>query len=185
MWVLLLAQQWEHHDGSIFPQFILTPDNKFQTSGTFGFCHGDLGLAAALASAAECTGESSWKAKAIDAAHASIKYLKHSYGIAPFTNPHLCHGTAGHGHLFNRLYQATGVELFKEEARKWFRHTLDIRKPGTGIAGYSKYGLNEDGERSELYDPGFIQGAAGIGLALLSAITDMEPGWDRLMLVSS
>ncbi len=181
----LLAQQREHHDGSIFPQFILTPDNKPQTSGTFGFCHGDLGLAAALASAAECTGESSWKAKAIEAAHASIKYLKNSSFTAPFTNPHLCHGTAGHGHLFNRLYQTTGVEIFKEEARKWFRHTLDIRKPGIGIAGYSKYGLNEDGERSELYDPGFIQGAAGIGLALLSAITDMEPGWDRLMLVSS
>lgn len=181
----LLAQQWEHHDGSIFPQFIQTPENKTRTSGTFGFCHGDLGLAAALASAAQCTGESSWKAKAIEAAHASIKYLKHSSLTAPFTNPHLCHGTAGHGHLFNRLYQTTGVELFKEEARKWFRHTLDIRKPGTGIAGYSKYGLNEDGERSELYDPGLIQGAAGIGLALLSAITDIEPGWDRLMLVSS
>ena len=181
----LLAQQWKNHDGSIFPQFILFPDNKPLTSGTFGFCHGDLGLAAALASAANCSGESSWNAKAIEATHASIKYLKHFSTTAPFTNPHLCHGTAGLGHLFNRLYQTTGVEPFKEEARKWFRHTLDIRKPGTGIAGYSKYGLNEDGERSELYDPGFIQGAAGIGLALLGAITGMEPGWDRLMLISN
>jgi lantibiotic biosynthesis protein len=181
----LLAQQWESHDGSLFPQFIQFPEKKSRTSGTFGFCHGDLGLAAALAAAADCTGEASWKAKAIETAHASINYLKHFFPKAPFTNPHLCHGTAGLGHLFNRLYQTTGVERFKEEARKWFRYTLDMRKPGTGIAGFSKYGINEDGERSELYDPGFIQGAAGIGLAFLGAMTEMEPGWDRLMLISN
>jgi hypothetical protein len=36
---------------------------------------------------------------------------------------------------------------------------------------------------SALYDPGFIQGAAGIGLALLSAVTDIEPQWDKFLLI--
>ena len=71
----LLAQQWENDTPLLFPQFIMPPDNKPLITGTFGWCHGDLGLAAALISAACCTGESSWKAKAIEAAHASIEYL--------------------------------------------------------------------------------------------------------------
>jgi lantibiotic modifying enzyme len=181
----LLAQQWESDDGSLFPQFLLPPDHTPLGSGTFGFCHGDLGLAAALLSAAECTGESSWKDKAIEASHASSKYLDYYSKIVNFTNPHLCHGIAGFGHLFNRMYQATGIESFKQEACKWFLHTLDLREPGTGIAGFYKHGRNEDGEMSELYDPGFMQGAAGIGLALLAAVTDIEPEWDRVMLISA
>jgi lantibiotic modifying enzyme len=181
----LLAQQRENNAPLIFPQFLLPPENKPLTTDTFGWCHGDLGLAAALISASGCTGESSWKAKAIEAAHASIDYLNEISKTASFSDPCLCHGTAGLGHLFNRIYQASGVEAFKEEARKWFRHTIKIRKPGTGIAGFSKYGLNEDGEMAELYDPGFIQGAAGIALALLAAVTDLEPKWDRIMLISA
>ena len=45
-------------------------------------------------------------------------------------------------------------------------------------------GLNEDGEMADQYDPGFIQGAAGIGLALLASVTPLEPGWDRVMMIS-
>ena len=181
----LLAQQQENDSPLIFPQFIMPPDNKPLITGTFGWCHGDLGLAAALISAAGCTGESSWKAKAIEAAHASIDYLSELSETTNFPHPCLCHGTAGLGHLFNRIYQASGVEAFKKEAVKWYRHTIKMQKPGTGIAGFSHYGRNEDGEMSELYDPAFIQGASGIGLALLAAVTDLEPKWDRVMLISA
>jgi len=181
----LLTQQWENDSGLLFPQFLLPPGNKPLITGTFGWCHGDLGLAAALASAAGCASESSWKIKAIEVAHASIDYLDGLLRTTTFPDTTLCHGTAGLGHLFNRLYQATGVDRFKEEACKWFRRTLDIRKPGSGIAGFSKYSMNEDGEPAEQYDPGFIQGAAGIGLAFLGAATDIEPTWDRAMLISA
>jgi lantibiotic modifying enzyme len=181
----LLARQQESDAGLIFPQFLLPPDNKGISTGTFGWCHGDLGLAAALLSAARCTGESSWKAKAVEAAHGSIHYLNQRQRTADFPDPTLCHGTAGLAHLFNRIYQATGIEVFKEQACQWFRHTMKTRKPGTGVAGFRKYGLNEDGEMDELYDPGFIQGAAGIGLALLAAVTGLEPTWDRVMLISA
>lgn len=181
----LLARQQEKDSPLIFPQFIIPPDNIPLTTGTFGWCHGDVGLAAALVTAAGCTGESSWKAKAIEAAHASIDYLNELSKTTHLRHPCLCHGTAGLGHLFNRIYQATGVEAFKKEAGKWFRHTVKLRTPGTGIAGFTHYGRNEDGEMAEIYDPAFIQGAAGIGLALLAAVTDLEPGWDRVMAISA
>jgi len=181
----LLAQQRENDTPLLFPQFIMPPDNKPITTGRFGWCHGELGLAAALISAGGCAGESSWKAKAVEAAHTSINYLDELSKTTGIPHPCLCHGSAGLGHMFNRIYRATGIDVFKEEAVKWFRHTLKLRQPGTGIAGFTHYGRNEDGEMAELYDPAFIQGAAGIGLALLAAVTDLEPRWDRVMLLSS
>jgi hypothetical protein len=33
-------------------------------------------------------------------------------------------------------------------------------------------------------DPGFLTGAAGVGLALLAATTPVEPAWDRLLLTA-
>ena len=181
----LLAQRKKNKSPLIFPQFLLPPDNKPLITNTFGWCHGDLGLAAALVSAAGCTGEASWKTTAIEAAYTSIEYLNDLSRTNPLSDSSLCHGTTGLGHLFNRLYQATGVEPFKEEARKWFRQTIKLRNPGSGIAGFSKFGLTEDGEMAELYDPGFIQGTAGIGLSLMAAVTNLEPQWDQVMLISA
>ncbi len=181
----LLAQQWKSDLGLLFPSFLVPPDNKPRSSGTFGWCHGDLGLAAALLSAARCTGRSSWADKAVETAHASCDYLNRLLQKKTYADAVLCHGTAGLVHLFNRIYQTTRVQRFKDEACKWVRQTLNMRKPGTGIAGFSKYSMNEDGELAEQYDPGFIQGAAGIGLALLATVTAMEPEWDRVMLISA
>ena len=33
-------------------------------------------------------------------------------------------------------------------------------------------------------DPGFLEGVAGVGLALLGAVSDVEPAWDRVLLTS-
>lgn len=180
----LLAQQWEHQDGSIFPQFLLPTDNEAVTTSTYGFCHGDLGIAAALAAAAHYSGEDAWKSKATETGKAAIRYLEEAAGKIDLSEPTLCHGSAGFAHMFNRLYQSTGENAFKKAALKWFRHTLDQQQPGTGVAGFSKFGKNDDGEYSRLYDPGFVQGTAGIGLALLAAVTPVEPAWDRTLLLS-
>ena len=180
----LLSQKREGDSTLMFPDFLLPPDNIPVSSGTFGWCHGELGVAAALLSAADNAAEPLWKAKAIEAAHASVNHLNEARNTKKFSDATLCHGTAGLGHMFNRIYQSTGIEVFKEEACKWFRETIKMRKPG-GIAGFSKYGRSEDGDMDELYDPGFIQGAAGIGLALLAAVTSLEPKWDRVMLISA
>lgn len=83
------------------------------------------------------------------------------------------------GHIFNRLFQATGDEAFKKAAQFWFERALEMRHPGEGVAGF-RYAL-EDGW---LDAPGMVEGAAGIALALLAAVTPFEPEWDRMLLVS-
>jgi lantibiotic modifying enzyme len=177
-WMFSQQLKKESKPGPLFPEYVLPSDVIRSLTG--GWCHGDIGMAAALLSAARSTGETSWETKALETAHASID------GFNPNWRPGttLCHGTAGMGHLFNRLYQATGETRFKQEARKWFERTIEQREPGKGIAGFYRHSPNEEGEISEQYDPGFIQGAAGIGLALLASAVDLEPQWDRVLLLT-
>jgi hypothetical protein len=97
----------------------------------------------------------------------------------------LCHGAAGLGHQFNRLFQATGDEHFREAAVYWLRRTLEFRRPGEGVGGFLARGPDRAGQEAWLAEPGLLTGAAGVGLALLSAATHVEPRWDRLLLCST
>jgi hypothetical protein len=82
------------------------------------------------------------------------------------------------------MYQATGDAQLKEAATFWFERTLELRRPGEGVAGFAAFMPEEDGKERWIADPGLLNGAAGIALALLAAITPVEPAWDQMLLVS-
>jgi len=147
------------------------------------WCYGDLGIAVALLQAARGVGETAWEREALRIARRCAGRPVEQSGVR---DSGLCHGTAGVGHLFNRLFQATGEEALREAARFWFARTLELRQADKAIAGFPA--LISDPERPEekrwVADPGILTGAAGIALALLAATTDVEPEWDRMMLES-
>ena len=97
----------------------------------------------------------------------------------------LCHGAAGVAHLFNRLYQATGEEPLAAAARVWFEHTLAYRQSGLGVGGFRSWSSDLSGVSGWRNDPGFLEGAAGVGLALLAAVSPVDPEWDRLLLAAT
>jgi hypothetical protein len=97
----------------------------------------------------------------------------------------LCDGAAGLGHLFNRMYQATGGATLGRAARFWFDRTLAMREPGRCVGGFSALAAKEDGTRYRENDPGLLTGASGIALAHLAATTSIDPAWDRMLLVST
>jgi hypothetical protein len=96
----------------------------------------------------------------------------------------LCHGAAGLGHLFNRLFQATGEPVLAEAARFWLEQALALRRPGRGFGGYEARIRGGDGAPTWVAEPGLLTGAAGIALALLAATAPVEPAWDRFLLVA-
>jgi hypothetical protein len=57
-------------------------------------------------------------------------------------------------------------------------------EPGRGCGGFRAVIPIDSGELRGWPDPGFLTGAAGVGLALLAAISDVEPEWDRVLLLS-
>lgn len=143
------------------------------------WCYGDPGVATALVSAArnlESAGEPtpSWIHEVLEIARDSaVRSLEDSM----VADTPLCHGSVGLVHLYSRLFNTTGDPTFADAAKRWFDHTLENRHPDIGIAGFAS--SEPDGWKSR---PGFLGGAAGAGLALLSAATPIPPDWDRVLL---
>jgi hypothetical protein len=145
------------------------------------WCYGDLAVASALSAAGREAREPAWEEEALALARAAAARDVESAGARDAC---LCHGSAGIAHLFHRLHQTTGDEVLAAAARAWYGRTLDGRRPGTGIAGFLFQGLDADGAETWQDDPGLLDGAAGVALALLAAATPVEPAWDRAMLLS-
>ena len=117
------------------------------------------------------------------------RFYQESGGARSPRDPALCHGLAGNAHLFNRLYQHTGRPEFLSVAAELFERVIRFDSGG-GIAGFRAW-TTMTGRESEAPptdfdwsdDPTFLSGAAGVGLALVAAASDVTPEWDALMLV--
>jgi lantibiotic modifying enzyme len=140
------------------------------------WCYGDPCIAIALLTAARAVGQSDWEREAIAIAlHDSARPVE-ALGVFDAC---FCHGTSGLGHLYNRMYQATGEQRFARAAEEWIERTLtrwDRRRDDP--AGWLE-AATDWRQRSEL-----LEGGTGAGLALLAAASSLEPGWDRPLLAS-
>lgn len=175
----LLRQKLPAGAGSIFPYSVAPGVEPGPTR--LAWCYGDLGIALSLLLAARSVGREDWEREALEIARAAAARPLEASGAV---DAGVCHGMAGNAHLFNRLYQATRDPLYAEAARSWMERALDNRRPDEGLGGYVMYTVDDQGELGWREDPGFLTGAAGVGLALLAATTPVEPEWDRLLLVS-
>ena len=154
----------------------LAPDDEPEPART-AWCYGEPGVAAALLVAARAAGEASWETAALRLARQAAVRSVEDAGVV---DAGLCHGAAGLGLIFARLHHATGDPELLAAARFWFEHTLDLRVPGTGVAGFTAVGPHGPVE-----DAGFLVGATGVALALHAAATNREPSWDRILLLST
>jgi lantibiotic modifying enzyme len=174
----LLAQRSRLGDAA-FPTWIAS--NGRPPARRVSWCYGNPGIAAALLVAARAVGDRRWEAAAIELALESAAQGIEDSGVIEAC---LCHGSAGNGHLFNRLFQATGDERLRGAAVAWYARTFELHKPGSGLAGFESLVPQGNGEMAWKGVPGFLNGVAGIGLALLAATTTVEPAWDRVLACS-
>jgi lantibiotic modifying enzyme len=139
-----------------------------------GWLSGDPGIVTVLFNAGLLLGREDWKRVALQIARVDAqKRLR--YTRMRDSNYNLCDGLGGRAHLYNRLFQATGDQLFADAARHCFAQALDLRNPGEGTGGFLY---------NEIDFKGFLSGTAGLGLALLAAVSPVEPAWDRILLAS-
>lgn len=176
----LLDQKLPPGSPTVFPKMIARSGGQLGKV-RLAWCYGDLCIAVSLLCAARRAGVPGWEHEALDLARAAAIRSLESSGVLDGC---LCHGAAGVAHLFNRVFQATGDPALGEAARLWLARTLDMRRPGEPFGGFPHWTLLDDGEAGWLADPSFLNGAAGVGLALLAASTPDEPSWDRVMLAA-
>lgn len=143
------------------------------------WCYGAAGTGVAILGAARATGERRWESMAIAAGLGAVARAPADRRVA---DAGVCHGTAGLAHLFNRMYQHSGDERFADAARLWLRRTLALRRRGEGIAGFHTVEHAATGTRD--VSARLPTGAPGIALVLAAAVSDVEPGWDRLFVCS-
>jgi lantibiotic modifying enzyme len=155
----------------------LEPGKGAERPAPLGWCYGDPGVAAALFGAARCARDPAWESEARAIARRASQRPPDQAGVV---DAGLCHGAAGLGHLFNRMFQATGEPGLAEAARFWFEQALTMRRPGRGIGGYEAW---LPGNMTWVTESGLLIGAAGVALALLAATTSIEPSWDSVLLV--
>lgn len=163
---------------SNFPSWVCKDEPS--THSRLAWCYGDLGIGIALWQAGNNTNNETWKEKAIEILLHSTKRrdLKENSVV----DAGLCHGSAGIAHIYNRMYNYTNRNEFKDAAKYWFEQTLQMAKYEDGLVGYKVWRNPEMGGLQNEY--GFLEGIAGIGLSLISAISDIDPKWDECLLLS-
>jgi hypothetical protein len=133
--------------------------------GRLAWCYGDLGISVVLLNAARVLKNAKIEEHAIEIAQRSTKFIGEGSRV---TDPYLCHGGSGAFHIFNRLYQYTGQEIFLTTALRWLNWAVELeKKPEEGPREYN-----------------ILTGQTGLGLCLLAGVSNIEPEWDRYLLMS-
>jgi lantibiotic modifying enzyme len=163
---------------SFYPSWIDT-DKELNRNSRLAWCYGDLGIAAGFWQAGKSLNNETWKTESMEIMlHASKRRDLPKNGVL---DAGICHGTSGIAHLFNRFYFETKMQVFKETADYWIDETLKMAYHPDGPAGYKSW----HGKDQEWVDRhSILDGIAGIGLVLLSHLSEEEPKWDNCLLLS-
>ena len=164
---------------SLFPNYIYLNEINNNAS-RMAWCYGDLGVGITLWQSSQVLNDKKIEKKAIEILLHSSKRCD---AIKNFVvDAGLCHGTSGIAHIFNRMHLNSGINEFKIASDFWFEETIKMAKYNDGLAGFKAWRSPKYGGIQNDY--GLLEGIAGIGLALISTVSDIEPTWDECLLLS-
>lgn len=163
---------------SVYPSWALESMEEPGNS-RMAWCYGDLGIALACLHAGKAINDPVMFRHGEDLIIRSCarKDLKSNRVM----DAGLCHGAAGLALIFNTAYQNMLNEETRIAAEYWLGECLKMDTHSDGIAGYKAWYHPKYGGWVKV--PGLLEGAAGIGLALLSFISNREPAWSKSLLL--
>ena len=152
--------------------------NAKPVSSRLAWCYGDLGIATALVGAGVLANEPSWRRDGLALAHACASRTLEQ---ACIRDASICHGAAGIAHMLHRMARATRDEPLRIAARAWIVETMRMQTDAP-IAGFPRV-YEAAGELVLEEDASLLTGCTGVALVLHAAISEIEPRWDRMLLV--
>jgi lantibiotic modifying enzyme len=173
---LLSCRSQDPETLSLFPYITVTGQDTVYNS-RLGWCYGDLGVAIAIRNAGKAFQHQQWLNTAneivrISAARRDLsRNLIHDAGF--------CHGAAGLVHIYRSFYLESGDPVADEAARYWAEKTLALAVHKDGLAGYKTFSA----EKGYYNTTGLLEGIAGTGLCLLSALREKKTDWDKVWLI--
>lgn len=171
----LVANVNKDHTHCYFPFSIDFNDSR-AIKNRLAWCYGDLSLAYILYQAGVVYSDK----KIIDFSLEILRNCtqKKDYIDTLVMDGGLCHGSAGVAHIYNRLWVSTNEYIFKEATNFWIHKTIDFANMYGGQ--YKKYVLTTKEYNSE---PSLLEGAAGVGLVLLSYLSG-DLSWDYCLMLN-
>lgn len=160
----LLAQRVDVGYG-VFPHRVELPESSARPT----WCSGDPGAGLALDVAAQATGSAAAAALARDIARVVVDRPSTECGVCDAT---ICHGAAGLVWYGHRLHEA-GVPGAARLCREWAGWVAQHRDEDR-LRYVSPWGM--------IRDVSFLEGDAGVALALLQATVGGSPAWQELLL---
>jgi len=165
----IIAQRQSGPFNSEFPYEYNAP-----SSSRLAWCYGDLSIAIVLLNAGISLKNELIKSFALEIAHKCCERNRQTYGDYDLG---FCHGISGLLHQFNILYQVTGTAIFKEKADSLLSEIVQAyEKEGNQLSALNMFDKVADNYKEE---PGVLAGYAGIGLILLSTISNTLPRWSE------
>ncbi len=169
-----------HADKSIscFPSWAGDAGDESRHS-RLAWCYGDPGIGLAFLNASKNFPEMAYDVKGLEVLlHSSLRRDLAGNNVQ---DAGICHGSSGLALIYNSLYQHTRLPAFREASLYWLDVCLNMAIHDDGIGGYKAYYHPRYGGWVRI--PGLLEGAAGIGLTLLSFVHQRRPGWIRSLLL--
>lgn len=163
--------------GSYFPSFA-TSHRKADVQSRLAWCYGDLGIGIILYQAGIAFNDHKIVGFALEVLMHTTK--RRSVEETNIHDASICHGSAGVAHIYNRMWHYTNDPLFKEATDYWMQKTWDFAYHEDGVAGYKMYHPKDNSYHNSF---GLLEGAAGIGLVLLSYLTG-NFSWDYCLMLN-
>lgn len=178
----LLAWRSDDEAGRFWPDTLsltdLAADPTTLPRARSAWCYGAPGMARAIQLAGIALGRDDWTAVAVASTRGLLAHLDADHGL---TDPALCHGWAGILHLTRLIGIDSGDPAVIGAAPRLVARILDRYDPA------APFGFRADRPGIGSVDvAGFLEGAAGIALALHSYVSGIRPvtGWDGALLVA-
>lgn len=150
-------------------------ENSQPSGSRLGWCYGDMGNGFALYHAYKATGIEKYYEKSLEIFLNSAK--RKDLKKQAIMDACICHGTAGIIDIFKTVHECFGNNEFLKAENYWAELTLDFYNNAKGLKGFCKYAI--DGPK---YSHNFLEGTAGIGLALLFHHTGKKSEWNEFLL---
>lgn len=144
------------------------------------WCYGDLSIAHALLRASIVMNDN-------ELGNIALKILFHSCNRLDLQSngvydTGLCHGTSGIAHIFWNLYLNTHIQKFKDVSAYWIHQTTQMMEIYSDRFNLKSYKTGEYGKYANSVS--LLEGLAGVGLALLSQLTEEKLVWDESLMLS-
>lgn len=161
--------------------FWLMPSKKEYTETRLAWCYGDPGVASSLFRAGSIIKDKSIIDFSLNIFDRTLKRFdkKENY----VAEAAICHGSAGLSIIYNSIFQKTRIERYKNAALFWTRDIVKKSEEKGMYAGYVLHDAILENEEENSTILSLINGLSGIGLSMLSSISDDYPSWKKFFMI--